>query len=36
MIRQGNYLYAWCPTGEWLVCGEVKEDWDGEYVEWFA
>ena len=23
MIRQGNNIYKWCETGDWLLCGKV-------------
>ena len=36
MIRQGNSIYKWCETGDWLLCGKVKQGIDGEFIEWFA
>jgi len=34
MIREGNYIYNWCETGEWIVCGKVKVGLDGDYIQW--
>jgi len=36
MYRIGNYIYNWCPTGEYLCCGKVRMGIDGEYIEWYA
>lgn len=35
MIRQGNYIYFYCETGDWIRCGKIINGIDGEYIEWY-
>jgi len=35
MIRQGNFIYKWCETGDFIQCGKVKQGIDGEFIVWF-
>lgn len=34
IIRIGSNIYKWCETGEWLLCGNVKQGVDGEFIQW--
>lgn len=35
MIRKGNFIYKLSETGDWLMCGKIKEGIDGYYIHWF-
>lgn len=35
MIRDNNNIYKWCETGDWILCGKIKQSVDGEYIVWF-
>ena len=35
MIQIGNSIYKWCEIGEFLLCGEIKQGIDGEFIQWF-
>lgn len=36
MIRIGKHLYNWCMTGDLIICGEIRQGIDGEYIIWYA
>ena len=36
MIRQGNYIYKWCETGDWLLCGIIQSGIDGKFINWLV
>lgn len=33
MIVDDN-VYKWCETGDWLLCGIIKQGIDGKFIEW--
>ncbi len=35
MIRIGKYIYDWCETGDWIICGEVVNGRDCDFIKWY-
>ena len=34
MIREGNRIYEYSVTGDWLLVGIVRRGIDGDFIEW--
>jgi len=35
MIQIGNKIYLLEVTGDWLLCGEIVDGVDCDYIHWF-
>jgi hypothetical protein len=35
MVIIDNYVYSFCETGGFILCGKISYGIDGEFIEWF-